>query len=58
MQYIQKYAANRVKDGSLVVGYAAIGYESTTAWIMVPTKGTTDQFHMVQVNPESIVPLM
>ena len=39
-------------------GYAAIGYESTTAWIMVPTKGTTDQFHMVQVNPESIVPLM
>ena len=56
--YIQKYSGRRIKDGTTVRGYAAIGYESSTAWIMVPAKGTTDQFHVVQVDPESIVPLM
>jgi len=58
MQYIQKYSGRRIKDDTTVRGYAAIGYESTTAWIMVPTKGTTDQFHVVQVDPESLVPLL
>lgn len=58
MQYIQKYSGRRIKDGTTVRGYAAIGYESSTAWLMIPVKDSDNQFHSVQVDPESLVPLL
>ena len=57
MKHIQQYSGDRVKDGTPVRGYAAIGSESNAAWILVPTKGTEDQFHIVEVKPDSLVPL-
>ena len=57
MKHIQQYSGERVKDGSSVRGYAAIGWENNVAWILVPAKGTDDKFHIVEVKPDSIVPL-
>ena len=54
MIQIQKYKARRVKDGALVSGYAAVGAESGVAWIMIPTAGTDNQFHCVEVDGETL----
>lgn len=48
------YLGRRIKDGSLVAGYAAIGSEGHTAWIMAPTAMSDDQFRMFNVDPESL----
>ena len=56
MIHVQKYCARRIKDGTEVRGYAAVGCESGAVWIMVPVKGT-DDFSCVQVEPESLIPL-
>lgn len=48
------YTGRRIKDGSLVAGYAAIGSEGHTAWIMAPTAMSDDQFRMFNVDPESL----
>ena len=55
---IQKYCGRRVTDGSDVRGYAAVGCESERAFILVPAKGTDDKFHIVEVQPESLVPIL
>lgn len=56
MIHVQKYCARRIKDGTEVRGYAAVGCESRAVWIMVPVKGT-DNFSCVQVESESLIPL-
>ena len=58
MKHIQKYSGKRVTDGSDVRGYAAIGGESERAFILVPAKGTSDQFHIVEVQPDSLIPIV
>ena len=58
MIHVQRYSGKRVKDGSEIRGYAAIGGESERAFILVPAKGTSDQFHIVEVQPDSLVPVM
>lgn len=51
---VPMYTGRRIKDGSLVAGYAAIGGEGNTAWIMAPTIMSDDQFRMFNVDPESL----
>ena len=51
---IQRYSGRRVSDGSIIKGYVAIGAESKTAFILVPNSRRSDQFHIVEVAPESI----
>ena len=51
---IPMYSGRRIKDGSLVAGYPAIGSEGNTAWIMAPTAMSDDQFRMYNVEPESL----
>ena len=51
---IPMYMGRRIKDGSLVAGYPAIGSEGNTAWIMAPTDVSDDQFRMYNVDPESL----
>lgn len=51
---IPMYSGRRIKDGSLVAGYPAIGAEGNTAWIMAPTAMSDDQFRMYQVDPDSL----
>ena len=51
---VPMYTGRRIKDGSLVAGYAAIGSEGHTAWIMAPTDVSDDQFRMYNVDPESL----
>ena len=51
---VPMYTGRRIKDGSLVAGYAAIGSEGHTAWIMAPTAMSDDQFRMFNVDPESL----
>lgn len=55
MVNVKKYAGLRVKDGKKVKGYAAIGYESEKAWIMVPCDKGGSWFHIVEVEPDSII---
>ena len=55
---IQKYCGKRVKDGSEVRGYAAVSCESERAFILVPAKGTDDKFHIMEVQPDSLVPIL
>ena len=57
MIHVQKYCARRVKDGAEVRGYVAVACEGKAMWIMVPVKGTIDQFRCVEVEPDSLVPL-
>lgn len=49
---IQKYQGRRVKDGSLVRGYAAQGTECGKTFILIPA--TADSFHIVEVEGESL----
>lgn len=58
MKHVQKYSGKRVEDGSDVRGYAAISGESERAFILVPAKGTSDQFHIVEVQIDSLVPIL
>ena len=58
MIHVQQYSGKRMADGSDVRGYAAISCESDRAFILVPAKGTSDQFHIVEVQPESLVPVL
>lgn len=51
---IQRYSGRRVSDGSIIKGYVAIGGESQTAFILVPNRRNPNQFHIVEVVPESI----
>lgn len=51
---IPMYMGRRIKDGSLVAGYPAIGSEGNTAWIMAPTDVSDDQFRMYNVDPKSL----
>jgi hypothetical protein len=51
---IPMYMGRRIKDGSMVAGYPAIGSEGNTAWIMAPTDVSDDQFRMYNVDPESL----
>lgn len=51
---IPMYSGRRIKDGSLVAGYPAIGSEGNTAWIMAPTAMSDDQFRMYNVDPDSL----
>jgi hypothetical protein len=51
---VPMYTGLRIKDGSLVAGYVAIGGEGNTAWIMAPTVMSDDQFRMFNVDPESL----
>ena len=55
---IQRYSGRHVKDGKTVRGYAAIGYGCDKAFIMVPAKETKSDFHIVEVEPESLVPIL
>ena len=54
MVNIQRYSGRRVKGGATVTGYAAVGYESQAAWILIPAEGSNDSFHIVEVEPDSI----
>ena len=58
MIHVQRYSGKRVKDGSEVRGYAALSYDGSVAWIMVPTKGAVDKFSAVEVRPDSLIPIM
>ena len=58
MTNIQKYCGCRVTDGSEVRGYAAVSCESERAFILVPAKGTDDKFHIVEIQPDSLVPIL
>lgn len=57
MIHIQRYCGQRVKDGKTVKGYAAISCENDTAWILMPVVSSDDKFFIVQVDPESLIPL-
>lgn len=50
---IQQYRGRRVKDGSLVHGYAAYSEEGRT-YIMIPAMGNS--FHIVEVSADSVEP--
>ena len=58
MVKIQRYCGKRVKDGSEVRGYAAVGYESESAFILMPAKGNDAQFYIIEVRPDSLVPVL
>lgn len=55
---IQRYSGRHVKDGKTVRGYAAVSCESDRAFILVPAKGTDDKFHIMEVRPDSLVPVL
>lgn len=58
MKHIQKYSGKRMADGSDVRGYEAIGSESERDVILGPAKGTDDKFHIIEVQHESLVPVL
>ena len=58
MIHVQRYSGKRVKDGSEVRGYAAVGCESKAVWIMIPHKDDPTKFHSVEVQPDSLVPVL
>lgn len=52
MQKIRKYKGRRIKDGSLVTGYAAQGTECGLTFILIPA--SSNSFHTVEVDPETL----
>jgi hypothetical protein len=58
MIHIQRYSGQRVKDGKTVIGYAAVACESDSAFILIPAKDSDKKFHIVEVTPDSIVPVL
>ena len=58
MIQVQRYSGQRVKDGTTVRGYAAIGGECEKAFIMIPARETNNEFHIVEVVPDSLVPIL
>lgn len=58
MVKIQRYCGKRVKDGSEVRGYAAVGYESERAFILMPARVNDAQFHIIEVQPDRLVPVL
>ena len=58
MIMIQQYSGQRVKDGGTVRGYAAVASESERAFILVPAKESAAQFHIVEVTPDTLVPVL
>ena len=57
MTHIQRYCGKRVKDGSEVRGYAAVGYESERV-ILMPVNVDDAQFHIIEVQPDRLVPVL
>lgn len=55
---IQKYSGQHVNDGVTVRGYAALSCESERAFILVPNKEDCSKFHIYEVKPDSLVPLL
>ena len=53
---IQQYRGRRVKDGSLVSGYAAQGIECGATFILVPA--TENSFHIVEVDSDTLTPVL
>ena len=58
MIHIQRYSGQRVKDGATVTGYAAVASESDKAFILIPAKETNNKFHIVEVTPDTLVPVL
>lgn len=58
MVKIQRYCGKRVKNGSEVRGYAAVSCESDRAFILEPVISSDDKFFIVEVDPDSLVPVL
>ena len=50
MATIKQYRAQRVKDGKIVQGYAAVSCEGDRALILVPNVEGGLSFHIVEVD--------
>ena len=55
---IQRYSGQRVKDGATVTGYAAVASESDKAFILIPSRETNNKFYIVEVAPDTLVPVL